>query len=623
MIRNSFSLSMRHWALLSAGFCLALISLLLLGILVPPVYAQDPLEPDKLPDANSGLPLFADRCANCHGPEGKGDGEIAGQLPKPPRDYTDEEFRRTAVPSSLFQTITDGRPAGAMPPFGPASSNPIETGGRWDLVAAIFSLGTPSEAIENGQILYKENCLACHGEDGAGGGPEAANSITDMPDLTDLRYWFSRSNEMVLANLESMDIADHTYSLETDELWDVIDYTRTFSYVYADPQAALEAASQPIGSVSISGQVMNGTTDGVLNGGTVLLRAFTPELEEAISLETPLDSSGSYEFEVTNASPDWVYMTSVEYGDMSFSSSPDRVQANDPQLEMPITVFDTTEDPSAIQINQVHAIMDFMDDKISVSEIYVLSNLGPAVFVGETGVPEDGTLKLGLPSGAENVDFQRSFSSFENFLPATEVIPTDEGYADTVPVRPGDGIMNLLVSYELPFEEGMTVGHPVFYRTNSATIVMPEVGVEVVGDGWTSQGTQQMGDMGSISSYSRPALQAGEAVSFTLEGRPTATVANVGGSNASENNMFGILLGGTLLLLVAGGAVYTVHSWRSGAEEAIEIQADQVNNLLYELVNLDETYEAGKLEEAVYQERRTQLLQQLAAVWGTTEVKLV
>jgi mono/diheme cytochrome c family protein len=616
MIRYPISLSKRHWTLLSAGFCLALITLLSMGNPVSPVNAQDPLEPDNLPDANTGLQLFADRCANCHGPEGKGDGELASQLPKPPRDYTDEEFRRTAVPASMFQTITDGRPEGAMPPFGPASSNPIDTGGRWNLVAAIFSLGTPREAIENGRVLYEENCLACHGENGAGDGTEAANSTAEVPDLTDLRYWFSRSNEMVLASLQDTEIVDHVYSLETDELWDVVDYMRTFTYVYADPQAA----SQPIESVAVSGQVINGTTGGVLNGGTVLLRAFTPELQEAISLETPLDSSGAYAFEVSNASPDWVYMASVNYGDMSFSSSPDRVQAGDPQLEMPITVFDATNDPAAIQFNQVHAIVDFSDDKISVSEIYVLSNLGQTVFVGETGEPEEGTLKLGLPSGAENVNFQRSFSSFENFLPATEVIPTDDGYADTVPVRPGDGIMNLLVSYELPFEEGMTVGHPVFYQTNSATIVMPEVGVEVAGDGWTSQGTQQMGDMGSISSYSRPGLQAGEAVTFTLEGRPTAAVTSVGASRTSENNTLGILLGGTLLVLVAGGAAYTVHSWRSGAEEAEELQADQVDKLLYELVALDESYEAGKLEEAAYQERRGQLLQHLAAVWGNTEV---
>jgi hypothetical protein len=130
-----------------------------------------------------------------------------------------------------------------------------------------------------------------------------------------------------------------------------------------------------------------------------------------------------------------------------------------------------------------------------------------------------------------------------------------------------------------------------------------------------------MGNAGSISSYSRPSLQAGEAVTFTLEGRPTAPAATVGGvSSSPDNDSLGILLGGVTLLLVAGGAAYTVHNWRTEAEEAVEIQADQVDDLLYALVGLDEAYEAGKLDEAVYQERRTELVEQLAAIWNTTGV---
>ena len=88
---------------------------------------------------------------------------MASSLAEPPRDFTDEAFRRTAVPSTMFQTITDGRLEAGMPPFGPASSNPIDIADRWDLVAAVYSLGTPSEAIENGRLVYEENCLACHG----------------------------------------------------------------------------------------------------------------------------------------------------------------------------------------------------------------------------------------------------------------------------------------------------------------------------------------------------------------------------------------------------------------------------------------------------------------------------
>ncbi|MFN2138321.1 MAG: c-type cytochrome, partial [Candidatus Promineifilaceae bacterium] len=213
---NARRLGRRFAAVLLVLFAVPLLMMVPFG-----TSAQEPLEPDTLPDAGSGLALYDARCANCHGPSGQGDGELAGNLPAPPRDFSDEAFRRTAVPSSHFQTITDGRLEGAMPPFGPASSNPIDEESRWDLVAAVISLGTPAEAVERGQVVYEENCLACHGEDGKGDDPEAANSSSTVIDLTDLRYWYNRSNEMVLASLEGNSISDHTYELEQDQLWDV------------------------------------------------------------------------------------------------------------------------------------------------------------------------------------------------------------------------------------------------------------------------------------------------------------------------------------------------------------------------------------------------------------------
>ncbi len=599
-------------------FLLLAVSLLLVSFLLNAgsdgAAAQEPLEPAGPPDAHSGLPLFADRCANCHGAAAEGDGEMSDRLPKPPRDLTGDEFRRTAVPAVMFQTITEGILEGGMPPFGPASSNPLENAQRWNLVAAVLSLSTPAEAIENGRLIYEENCLACHGEDGQGDGPQASDSVQTPTDLTDLRYWYSRSNEMVMAGMPASAVSDHAYDLDEDELWDVIDYSRTFSYQFADPQAA----AQPLESVTLAGQVLNGTTDQLITSGEVSLRAFTSDLQEAASLSTSIGPDGRFTFEVQDAGRDWVYMASIEQNDLSFSSNPQRVEGADAQLELPIVVFNTTTDPAAININQVHMIIDFVEDNVQISEIYVLSNLEPSVFVGETGNPDDGTLQFVLPAGAQNVDFQRSFRSFESFLPADEIITTEQGYADTVPVRPGDGAMNLLASYELPYEEGMTIGHPVFYETGNATIVMPDIGLELEGDGWTSEGVQQMGDVGPIRSYSRSALAPGEAISFSLQGSPQPA-ARVAGGGTPDNDLWAILLGGALLLLAAGGAVYTVQSWREEAQDVADDQDVQVSNLLNAIASLDEAYEAGNLEESVYHDRREESIRQLAALWPTSK----
>ncbi|MCP4428674.1 MAG: c-type cytochrome, partial [Chloroflexi bacterium] len=117
------------------------------------VDAQEPNLPQAPPNAEIGLTIFADRCANCHGPTGNGDGELAADLPKPPRQLSDPEFLQTAVPATLFNHITDGIIDAGMPPFGPSSSNPINDENRWDLVAAVYSLGTSEEAVGMGQAV--------------------------------------------------------------------------------------------------------------------------------------------------------------------------------------------------------------------------------------------------------------------------------------------------------------------------------------------------------------------------------------------------------------------------------------------------------------------------------------
>ena len=206
-----------------------------------PISAQEPTLPPVQPDAELGNDLFQERCANCHGPAGQGDGELSGNLPAPyPPITPSQNFVSTRIPGNMYHTITDGILDSGMPPFGPESSNPVNEEDRWHLVATIYSLATPPEAIEAGQSVYEENCLACHGETGLGDGPDAAESQEEVPDLTSLRYWYNRSNQTVFDAIENGGVPDHDYELSDQERWDVVDYARTFSYTYFDPNAPVE-----------------------------------------------------------------------------------------------------------------------------------------------------------------------------------------------------------------------------------------------------------------------------------------------------------------------------------------------------------------------------------------------
>lgn len=59
--------------------------------------------------------IYAQRCINCHGPAGHGDGSLAAMLPVKPPDFR-ETVQRKSV-GQIRRIITDGR--GIMPAFGP------------------------------------------------------------------------------------------------------------------------------------------------------------------------------------------------------------------------------------------------------------------------------------------------------------------------------------------------------------------------------------------------------------------------------------------------------------------------------------------------------------------------
>jgi mono/diheme cytochrome c family protein len=593
---------------------LALALLLALASLTSPMAAQEPTLPPVQPDAEIGSDIFQERCANCHGPAGQGDGELTGNLPKQPAIFTENEFRQTRIPGVMYQTITSGILESGMPPFGPESSNPISEENRWHLVATVYSLATPPEAIASGLAIYEESCAACHGETGLGDGPDAADAEAEVPDLTSVRYWFNRSNTTVFDSIENGGIADHDYELTEQERWDVVDYARTFSYNYFDPNAPVE----PVVGATVSGMVANGSSGDPVEGIEVLLRGFSQDFQPTITMTGTVAADGRYAFDLEPVDPNWVYLVSARYNDLGFSSDAGQVSRTTPDLDLPIMVYDTTSDPEAVLLDRLHVLLSFGQDTLQVDEFYVFSNPTTEVFVGESGETAEGTVRMALPEGAENIAFQRSFGSMESSIPASEVIQLADGsFADTFPLNPGSGGVNLVVSYDLPSEDEMSVERPLFYETTEANVIIPDRGVTLSGDGWVDQGLQEMPG-GSFSSYTQTGITAGTDLAFTLNGRPETITDTTGNAIPSQANSVNelVVAGGVLLIVViAALVIVTRRDTDAYDEEEVEVEQAEIDSLLLAIVDLDEAYDAGTIEDEAYQAQRQKLIGELAAIW--------
>lgn len=549
--------------------------------------AQEPVQPTAVPDAEAGLAIYSERCTVCHGETGAGDGQQAVNAGLQPAAFTDPEYRLNANPQVMFDVIANGNMASGMPPFGEASSNPLSAASIWDLIAAAYSFSTPPESIALGEELVM------------------AQEGVQLPDAA---YWFTHSNAEAIADLVAGEFGFAAAALSAEEQMAVVDYGRSQTYTYIDPFAPPE----PIELGVIGGQVINGTSLEPVAEGTATLRGFTFDLEEMVNQSAALDAEGMFEFTVTDVSPDLVYIVDVDYGDLSFNSNANQLTRANPALELPVIVYETTTDVSGINIGQLHVIFNLTEGQLNVSEFYVFNNEDTAVFIGETGSADDGVIDISLPAGAQNVSFERAFGGFDRFVPANEVIQTETGWADTVPIQPGAASANLLVSYTLPYEDSLRLAHPVAYPINSASATIPDVGVEIEGDNWVAQGGQTTPG-GNILSYVNADMANADTLNIALSGKPQLVRDAQGNTLLVRDHNQELVIGSIVFLLAVAIAGIVLYRWQHPTTN----QQDEAEELLYAIADLDDAFEAGELEESSYQHQREQLKGDLAAIWQT------
>ncbi len=103
------------------------------------LYARvNPLEANRR-NRSAGEELFEDvsnpSCVACHGKNGEGDGQLAGQFDPPPRNFACAATIDGIPDGQLHWIIQNGSPGTAMPPFDYFSDEEI-----WQLVIYLRSL---------------------------------------------------------------------------------------------------------------------------------------------------------------------------------------------------------------------------------------------------------------------------------------------------------------------------------------------------------------------------------------------------------------------------------------------------------------------------------------------------
>lgn len=108
------------------------------NIPTPPVPLTARFAPNPVPDTPetiaAGAATYAQRCAICHGPRGKGDGPAAFTLRPRPVDLTVHVPQH--APGEVHYWISAGIPGTAMP----AWKDDLSDAQRWEIVRFLFAL---------------------------------------------------------------------------------------------------------------------------------------------------------------------------------------------------------------------------------------------------------------------------------------------------------------------------------------------------------------------------------------------------------------------------------------------------------------------------------------------------
>jgi hypothetical protein len=362
--------------------------------------------------------------------------------------------------------------------------------------------------------------------------------------------------------------------------------------------------------VPVVGQVVNGTIGGTVPEGlSVTLHTFS-EMEETGTLTTTLSADNTFRFDGLVPQAGDVFVAQVTYQDVTYASEFVTFEDGQPEIALPVTIYETTDEPTRIQITQIHLFINGLGDRVQIGEYHLIGNLGDRTYVGveNSETEQRTTLHITLPDEADELSFDGPGLG-ERFL------ELGEGFADTEPIPPGDATVEVLFSYQLVYQEGMQVTRTFDAPVSSVVILLSAEGLALKGVEIVP-GERMNTQMGTALSYTAGPLATGEALSFTLFAQPEATMpSTLTGSPSNRNTAWESSIG-LVALAVAVAVVYWL--WRSPAPGTLPSQA---RPLVEAIAVLDEDFEAGRLNEGEYRKKRKSLKQQLRALLGGEEQK--
>lgn len=521
------------------------------------------LEMPENVDLALGEQIFAEKCIDCHGITGAGDGAFVatGQIRDVP-DFTDPATIAGQTPADYYRVVTEGRLEKLMPPFPSLSDDE-----RWSVALYVYNLSSSDTPASNDADVASETNTTSDAVAAAPVATEEADIAADAPD----------------------DTADDTQTAETN-----------------DAPATTDENGLITTTGTISGQVVNGTADaGVSDDMTVTLHIVDAQFNEE-TRDTQIDDEGRYVFADVPVDLHRAYFVTVNYAGGRFVSDFVGGDPEVPDQTLDIMLYEATDDASVLQVSALRVQVTYVQDMIHVIELVELVNTSDRMYTRQLpGTDSIASVEMRLPEGAR----------LTTATDSRRYMLADDGTTvyDLQSVLP-DARHTVHLVYTLPAASNTSVIEPLLYPLDGPAEVYVSEGLALHETTLTDHGTSDASEYTYAIYAGRVSIPANSDPGYRVDLVSGATTTTATATESSDLPVLPLVLaiGGVVALI--GAVVLYLRTNNQAAPSPVPqpVQSVTMQELVRQIAELDEQYEVGQLDADVYEQRRKRLKAQLA-----------
>ncbi len=561
--------------------------------------------PTTPPDLAVGASVFAQHCTQCHGLGGAGDGSLIGngqnQIANRPPSFRGAATTADQTPLTWYQIITNGNLQKNMPPW----QNALTTDERWAVALYTFTLHNTRDNLDAGQALTAANPVT------PANLPSLENvvKVTDAELITQAGLPTAFTNS--LSDQQKNDLAAYLRSLTVangQHMGLITSAPQTTEEPSTTPEVTPQSTPEVVGTGTITGQLTNGTAGAAVPTGLKVNLYIIGSNGATEPIEASVGADGKFSYANIDITPAQKYVVTTKYKGRAFGSDAKDGDATTNTVDLPITLFETTSDASALTITAWVSQIQQIGSTLQVSDFIQFTNSTDKAYSTDTMVDAQryAAIQVQMPTDAQILSADVSNPRYTIGADGHSVI-------DTAPVLPGQGYIFQVV-YNLPYRGDIQVEQPVSYTLNGAfRILLNAPNLTITSAMLKALAPQDISGV-QYQAYGAPLnLKSGDSIRYTVQGGLQAPASNA--AVISANQLIPLILVGVGIIAIITALVLY---WRGrptpSAQNANRDLDTLMNGLIQQIAELDDSHNKGSVDEATYQKRRDRLKARLAAL---------